>query len=114
MHAPHRTELILAVLVLWSVSATAQQAERPPATRVIGTHQIDRYEAIEQVRRDLERDPKNLTDWVLLGELAQEVALDAPSDRAAGYYRLARESFENALKLQPNSPSLQAAARVAR
>lgn len=104
---------VLTVAVLLGAAAAAQQAERPSATRVLGTHQIDRYQAIEQVRQELIREPKNLTDWVLLGELAQEVAMDAPPDRAPGYYRLAREAFESALKLQPNNPSLQAAARFA-
>ncbi len=81
----------------------AQQAGQKPAARVIGTNQIDRYEAIELVRRDVAQHPSSVADWVLLGELAQEVATDAPADRAPGYYRLARESFDNAAKLRPTS-----------
>jgi hypothetical protein len=107
--------LALAGLVGASAMAIAQTANGPAsARRVIGTHQIDRYGAIEQVRQELTKNPKNLSDWVLLGELAQEVATDAPPDRAPGYYRLARESFDNALKLDPNNASLKAAADFAR
>lgn len=79
----------LVVAALLGTFAAAQQAAPRPATRVIGNHQIDRYEAIEQVRQELRSDPKNLTDWVILGELAQEAAQEAPSDRTSGYYRLA-------------------------
>lgn len=104
----------LAVAALLGTFAAAQQAAPRPATRVIGNHQIDRYEAIEQVRQALRSDPKNLTDWVILGELAQEAAQEAPSDRASGYYRLAREAFEDALRLQPDNPDLKAAAQFAR
>ena len=96
----------------------AAQTPQPPPTqgstaRLIGTHQIDRYAAIEQVRKALEADPKNLADWILLGELAQEVGEDAPADRAEGYFRLARESYEDALKLDPNNEGLKAAAKFA-
>lgn len=109
-----RPPQILALLFLLGVAAIAQQANPSPPTQVISTRQIDRYHAIEQVRHDLEQDPKILSDWVLLGELAQEVAEDAPPDRAPGYYRLARESFDNALKLQPENAALKAAAAFAR
>ena len=47
MRVPMRYDQILAIVALLSVSAAAQQAARPSATRVIGTHQIDRYGAIE-------------------------------------------------------------------
>ena len=73
------------------------------APNVISSHQIDRYDAIQQVRQALQQDPKNLADWILLGELAQEVATEVPADTAKGYYRLARESYENALKLSPRT-----------
>lgn len=101
------------VAILAATLAAAQPAADAPATRVIGSHQIDRYHAIEQVRQSLLKDPNKLTDWVLLGELAQEVAEEAPADRAAGYYRLARDSYTSALKLQPNNAGLKAAAKFA-
>ncbi|MDR3634736.1 MAG: hypothetical protein P4L84_13110 [Isosphaeraceae bacterium] len=94
-------------------SLAAPPAPSPPAARVIGSHQVDRYAAIERVREVLLKDPNNLTDWVLLGELAQEVAEEAPADRAPGYYRLAHDSYANALTLQPNNAGLKAAARFA-
>lgn len=109
-----RYDWVLAIVAVLGTSAAAQPEAQRPAPRVIGSHQIDRYEAIEQVRQALQADPKNLSDWILLGELAQEVAMDAPSDRAAGYYRLAREAFDTALKLQPDNPGLKAAAQFAR
>jgi len=104
----------LVAAALLGVPAAAQQPVSPPAARVIAGHQIDRYQAIEQVRQELAKDPNDVAGWVLLGELAQEVAVEAPGDRAPGYFRLARESFENALKLQPGNAGLQAAARFAR
>jgi hypothetical protein len=104
---------------LWLASALAAAAAQSPnapgapTPRVIGGHRIDRYHAIEQVRQALIKDPNNLTDWVLLGELAQEVAEQAPADRAAGYYRLAHDAYANALKLQPSHAGLRAAAQFA-
>ena len=109
-----RYDWVLALVAALGASVAAQQAAQGPAPRVIGSHQIDRYEAIEQVRQALQADPKDLSDWVLLGELAQEVAMDAPSDRVPGYYRLAREAFDSALKLQLDNPGLKAAAQFAR
>ncbi len=49
-----------------------------------------------------------------MGELAQEIANDLPADQAKPYYTLARESYDNALKLDPNNPGLKAAANFAR
>ena len=109
-----RYDWALALVAVLGASVAAQEAAQGPAPRVIGSHQIDRHEAIEQVRQALQADPKDLSDWILLGELAQEVAMDAPSDRAPGYYRLAREAFDSALKLQPGNPGLKAAAQFAR
>jgi tetratricopeptide (TPR) repeat protein len=99
--------------------APASAGSRPPqpnqaAGRVIGTHLIDRYEAIQQVRQALARDPNNLNDWIILGELAQEVAADVPANLSAGYHKLAREAYESALKLKPDDPNLKAAAQFAR
>jgi hypothetical protein len=108
----------LAVLVL-AVSPTAGQqtgkkAEKAPSTHIIGTHQIDRYEAIQRLRTGLQANPNNLHDWIILGELAQEVAADVPGNIAAGYYRLARESYEAAERLAPKDAHLKAAAQFAR
>lgn len=108
---------IYAALTLAAVlgaTAAAQQAANQPATRVIGTHQIDRYAALEHVRQALIKNPRNVTDWVLLGELSHEIAAEVPANLAPGYHRLSRESYENALSLEPNNAHLKAAAKFAR
>ena len=107
-------------LAMATATAGAQQPDSasPSATtasgHVISSHQIDRFEAIQQLQADLKSDPNNVADHVILGEMAQEVATEVPSDQARDYYRMARESFESALKLRPNDPAIQAAARFAR
>ena len=96
-----------------ALAATAQPAPKAPATRVVGGHQIDRYDAIERVRQALIKNPNNLTDWVLLGELAQEAAEQVPAGQAASYYRLAHAAYTSALVLDPKNAGLKAAARFA-
>lgn len=99
-----------------------QPAANPAATNgrpapkgpVIGSHQIDLYDAIQQVHQTLVSNPNSLPDWILLAELSQDVALNVRADEAAGYFRLARESYENALKLDPNNAGIQAAAKFLR
>jgi tetratricopeptide (TPR) repeat protein len=119
-----RTNRPLWIWVVLAAAATATARAQAPAParvqpqqaagRVIGTHLIDRYEAIQQVRQALTKDPNNLNDWIILGELSQEVAADVPSNLAAGYHKLAREAYESALKLKPDDPNLKAAAQFAR
>src|SRR5207248_6744927 len=105
----------LALMVAAGAVATGQEAATKPAgARVLGTHLIDRYEAIQQVRAGLRSNPNNLNDWIILGELAQEVAGEVPADMAPGYYKLAHDAYENALKLSPNNASLKAAAAFTR
>jgi len=81
---------------------------------VVSSHQIDRYEAIQQLNNSLKTNPNNLADWVILGELAQEVATEVPADQAKGYFTLARQAYDSALKLSPENPGLKAAAQFAR
>jgi tetratricopeptide (TPR) repeat protein len=95
-------------------TAGQPQPQRQAADRYLATYQIDRYDAILQVRQALVKDPSNLNDWIILGELAQEVATDVASREAPGYYTLARESYESALKLKPDDANLKAAAHFAR
>lgn len=109
-----RTHAAIALAAVLGASALAQQAAPKPATRVIGTHQIDRYAALEHVRQALVKDPNNVTDWVLLGELSHEIAAEVTANLAPGYYRLSRQSYENALTLEPNNAHLKAAAEFAR
>src|SRR5262245_10188300 len=96
----------LALLVAAGAPALAQTQTQTPAadhagSRVLGTHQIDRFAAIEQVRTALQADPRKLHDWIILGELAQEVAHDVPANLAPGYFKLAHEAYTSALKLSP-------------
>ncbi|MBV8608692.1 MAG: hypothetical protein JO034_14680 [Singulisphaera sp.] len=94
-------------------------ARRPAVARrtvppVIGAHQINRYNAINQLEAAVKANPNSLADWVILGELAHEVALDAPPDLAAKYYQMSRDAYERALALDPNNAGLQAAVQFAR
>jgi hypothetical protein len=115
MHRTIQATGKLSLLFALALAAHAQDAgPNAGGARVLGTHQIDRFAAIEQTRAALEADPNNLNDWIILGELAQEVAGDVPTNLAAGYFKLAHDSYEAALKLSPGNASLQAAARFAR
>jgi tetratricopeptide (TPR) repeat protein len=81
---------------------------------VISSHQIDRYEAIRELQEAVKANPNDVTNWVILGELANEVALDMPPNQAGEYYRMSREGYEKALALQPNNAGLQAAVQFAK
>ena len=84
------------------------------APQVIGTQQINRFEAIRQLQQTVKQNPKSLADWVILGELAHEVAIDLPADQAGPYYKMSRDAYENALELAPDNPGLQAAVQFAK
>jgi hypothetical protein len=86
-------------------------AVAPP---VIGTQQIDRYDAIASLQNELKANPKSLADWIILGELAHEVAIDAPADQAPRYFTMSRDAYEKALALAPSNPGLKAAVQFAR
>lgn len=90
---------------------TTTSAPRPP---VIGTHQIDRYAAIERLQATLKENPQSLSDWIILGELAHEVGEDVSPDQSAAYFKLSRQAYEKALALAPDKPGLQAAVQFAR
>jgi tetratricopeptide (TPR) repeat protein len=111
------TTSVLFTLVLTSpVRAQVTPAAAPIAQRaaLLSSRQIDRYHAIKQLNAQLKLDPKNLGNWILRGELAQGIASDLPADQARAYYALARESYDNALKLDPDNAGLKAAADFAR
>jgi len=98
-----------------AVPSTGRAAMRTPAAPpVIGSQQIDRYDAINKVRTAVKENPKSLTDWVILGELAHEVAMDAPADDAAKYFGMSSDAFEKALALDPNNAGLKAAVQFTR
>ena len=96
--------------------APAQQAAaaRHAAPPLISTHQINRYDAINQLQAALKANPNSLADWVILGELSHEAALDAPRDHAAKFYQMSRDAYERALTLDPNTAGLKAAVQFAR
>lgn len=104
-----------APVVVTPAPATAVPA---PATvtvpAVIDSHQIDRFAAIRQVERDLRADTRDIVDWVILGELAHDVALDLPPGQDRPYYALSRQAYESALVLDPNNAAVRAAAQFAR
>ncbi|MEJ7637852.1 MAG: hypothetical protein WKF75_07705 [Singulisphaera sp.] len=112
MHTPIR--LLWAFAVLAPAWATAAVAAGPSAPHVIGTQQINRFEAIRQLQQTVKQNSKSLADWVILGELAHEVAIDLPADQARLYYKTSRDAYENALELAPDNTGLQAAVQFAK
>lgn len=105
--------LILTAAAALPAAARAQAPANPPST-TIGSHQIDRFQAIAQLQADLRSDPNSLANWVILGELAHEVAGDLPQGQDDAYYKLSRESYERAVQLDPNNNGLKAAVQFAR
>ena len=79
-----RTSRALGWLAVCLGATVATAADPPPAPTgtprapVIGTHQIDRYAAIERVQAALKADPRSLSDWILLGELARTAVIPVP------------------------------------
>ena len=73
-----------------------------------------KIEAIRQLQETVKQNPKSLADWVILGELTHEVAIDLPADQAGQYYKLSRDAYENALELAPDNRGLQAAVQFAK
>ena len=110
-----------ALAVSVASSATAQVSTTPAPTQaqaqapsMIGSHQIDRYDAIRQLQGELKSDPNNKADWIILGELAHEVAFELPRDQDVAYYRISRDAYERALRLDPDNPGLKAAVQFAK
>jgi len=85
-----------------------------PGANVIGSHQIDRYEAITQAQEATRTNPDSLADWIIVGELGHEVALDGPPDQAAKYLKISRDAYEKAAALAPDNAGLKAAMLFAR
>jgi len=107
------TAAALAV-ALAATGASAQRDPAAPGSGVIGSHQIDRYEAIRELQQALKANPRATGDWVILGELAHEVALDVPAAQDNAYYRISRDAYEKAQALEPTNPGLKAAVQFAR
>lgn len=92
-------------------NAGAIRSAQPP---VIGSHQIDRYDALKKEQQAVETNPKSLADWIILGEIAHEVAMDVPADQAAQYLQTSSDAFTKALALDPKNAGLKAAVQFAR
>jgi hypothetical protein len=92
----------------------SRELPRATAPPVIGAQQIDRYDAINSLQNELKANPKSLADWIILGELAHEVAIDAPADQAPRYFTMSRDAYEKALALAPSNVGLKAAVQFAR
>jgi hypothetical protein len=92
----------------------SRELPRTEAPPVIDTQQINRYDAIASLQNDLKANPKSLADWIILGELAHEVAIDAPADQAPRYFTMSRDAYEKALTLAPNNAGLKAAVQFAK
>lgn len=99
-----------------TTSSTPVTTKRPvrTLTPVINTHQIDRFDALQKLQANLADNPTALADWIILGELSQEVAMDVSADMADKYFAQSRDAFEKALALDPSNPGLKAAVRFAR
>ena len=109
-----RLKVAFALIVLAATIATAKVMAQDSANHSIGTHQIDRFEAIHLLQESLKSTPNDAAAWIVLGELAHEVAQDLSSQEDEPYYKLSQEAYEKALALQPNNAGLKAAVDFAR
>jgi len=122
MRRPFTSTAILALLAASAAAMMARAQEPPvpqrtmpqPVPHLISSHQIDRYDAIASQQRTLKDNPRSLADWVILGELAHEVAIDLPSDQSGRYYDMSRDAYEKALALSPENAGLKAAVQFAK
>jgi len=80
---------------------------------VVGSHQIDRYDAIAKLQQSLNGNPRSTADWVILGEIAHEVATDAPADQAGKYFAMSSDAYKKALAIDPDNAGLKAAVQFA-
>jgi len=109
-----RIKVAFALIVLTASIATAKVMAQDTSNHSIGTHQIDRFEAIHWLQESLKSNPNDAAAWIVLGELAHEVAQDLSSQDDEPYYKLSQEAYEKALALQPKNAGLKAAVQFAR
>ncbi len=116
-----RIKVAFALIVLAASIATAKVMAQDTkvvaqntSNHSIGTHQIDRFEAIHLLQESLKSNPNDAAAWIVLGELAHEVAQDLSSQDDEPYYKLSEEAYEKALALQPKNAGLKAAVDFAR
>src|SRR5271166_2859173 len=109
-----RIKVAFALIVLAASIATAKVMAPDTSNHSIGTHHIDRFEAIHSLQESLKSNPNDAAAWIVLGELAHEVAQDLSAQDDKPYYRLSQEAYEKALTLQPKNARLKAAVEFAR
>src|SRR5271166_5281465 len=109
-----RIKVAVTLIVLATALATTKAMAQDTSSHAIGTHQIDRFEAIQVLQQTLKSNPTDTAGWIVLGELAHEVAQDLSSSEDEPYYKLSLEAYEKALALQPNNAGLKAAVEFAR
>ncbi len=116
-----RIKVAFALIVLAASIATAKVMAQDTkvvaqntSNHSIGTHQIDRFEAIHLLQESLKSNPNDAAAWIVLGELAHEVAQDLSSQDDEPYYKLSEEAYEKVLALQPKNAGLKAAVDFAR
>jgi hypothetical protein len=109
-----KAKVAIALIVLAASIATANVMAQDTSHHSIGTHQIDRFEAIHFLQESLKSNPTDVAGWIVLGELAHEVAQDLSSQDDEPYYKLSQEAYEKALALQPKNAGLKAALEFAR
>jgi len=116
-----RIKVALALIVLAASIATAKVMAqdtkvmaKDTSNHSIGTHHIDRFEAIHMLQESLKSNPNDVAAWIVLGELAHEVAQDLSSQDDEPYYKLSEEAYEKALALQPKNAGVKAAVDFAR
>ena len=116
----HRWGRLWFLLVSVASPALAQESVSPvsptqtQAPSAVRSDQIDRYEAIRQLQAELKSDPKSEQNWIILGELAHEIAFELAGEQDTPYYKMSRNAYEQSLKLNPSSPALQAAVQFAK
>ncbi len=109
-----RIKMALALIALAATVAAPKVMGQDTANHSIGTHQIDRFEAIHSLQESLKSTPNDVAAWIVLGELAHEVAQDLPSHEDEPYYKLSQQAYEKALALQPKNAGLRAEVEFAR
>jgi tetratricopeptide (TPR) repeat protein len=109
-----RIKVAFALIVLAASIATAKVMAPDTSNHSIGTHHIDRFEAIHLLQESLKSNPNDAAAWIVLGELAHEVAQDLSSQDDEPYYKLSEEAYQKALALQPKNAGLKAAVDFAR
>jgi tetratricopeptide (TPR) repeat protein len=109
-----KLKVAFALIALAATVATATVMAQETANHSIASRQIDRFEAIHLLQESLKSSPNDAAAWIVLGELAQDVAQDLSSQEDEPYYKLSQEAYEKALALQTKNARLKAAVEFAR